>query len=91
MTNAACRVYNDIHHIPFSAVADLDGGDWLRRISPRHDRDHRFSAGYPSFKKEGAVSGMGIIRPVSPETNCDRDKSAPVARDWHKSPNARAP
>jgi hypothetical protein len=25
------------------------------------------------------------------ETNCDLDKSDPVARDWHKSPSARAP
>jgi hypothetical protein len=55
------RAYNGIQHIPFSVVADPDGGDWLRRISPRHDCDHKFSAGYPSFKKEGAVSWMGIF------------------------------
>jgi hypothetical protein len=61
VTNAACRVYNGIQHIPFPAVADPDGGDWLRRISPRHDRDHKFSAGYPPFEEEGAVSWMGIF------------------------------
>jgi hypothetical protein len=48
------------------------------------DRDHRFSAGYPSVEKEGAVSGMGNIRPVSPEMNCDLDKSDPVAGDGNK-------
>jgi hypothetical protein len=61
VTNAACRVYNGIQHIPFPAVADPDGDDWLRRISPRHDRDHKFSAGYPPFEEEGAVSWMGIF------------------------------
>jgi hypothetical protein len=48
------------------------------------NRDHRFSAGYPSFKAEGAVFWAGNIRPVPPETNCDLDKSAPVARDRYQ-------
>ena len=63
MTDAvpAARTCNGIQHIPFPAVADPDGGDWLRRISPRHDRDHKFSAGYPPFEEEGAVSWMGIF------------------------------
>jgi hypothetical protein len=43
-------------------------------------RDHRFSAGYPSVEKEGAVSWAGNIRPAPPETNYDLDKSDPVAR-----------
>jgi hypothetical protein len=46
----------------------------LHRNSPRQatqkpavgDRDHRFSAGYPSFKKEGGVSRAGNIRPAPP-------------------------
>jgi hypothetical protein len=40
-----------------------------------------FSAGYPSFEKEGAILWAGFIRPALPEMNCDRDKSGPVARD----------
>jgi hypothetical protein len=43
------------------------------------DRDHKFSAGYPSFKAEGAVFWTGNIRPVSPGANCDLEKSDPVA------------
>jgi hypothetical protein len=31
---AACRAYNGSQHLPFPAVADHDGGDWRRRISP---------------------------------------------------------
>jgi hypothetical protein len=44
----------------------------------------QISVGYPSFKKEGAVSWAGNIRPVSLETNCHRDKTDPVARDRHQ-------
>ena len=91
MTNAACRVYNGIQHIPCPAVADPDSGNWLHQLSPRHDRDHKFSAGYPSVEKEGAVSGMGNIRPAPPAMNCDLDKSDPVARDWHKESRSRVP
>jgi hypothetical protein len=49
--------------------------------SVRAGRDHKFSARYPSVEKEGAVSQAGNIRPVSPETNCDLEKSDPAARD----------
>src|SRR3954452_4982019 len=50
-----------IQHIPFSAVTDHDGGDWRRRISPgQASAINNFSAGYPSFKEEGAVSGGEI-------------------------------
>jgi hypothetical protein len=53
----------------------------MTRVTSRNTaRDHRFSAGYPSFKKEGAVFWAGDIRPVPPEANCDLDKSAPVPR-----------
>jgi hypothetical protein len=54
-------------------------------------RDHRFSARHPSFKKEGAVFWAGNIWPVLPEMNCDLDKSDPVAGDWHKESRPRAP
>jgi hypothetical protein len=47
-------------------------------------RDHKFSAGYPSFEEKGAVSWAGNIRPVSPETNCNLDKSDPVVRDRYQ-------
>jgi hypothetical protein len=30
----AARTCNGIQHIPFPAVTDHNGGDWLRRISP---------------------------------------------------------
>jgi hypothetical protein len=54
------------------------------------DRDHNFLRSR-SFKKEGAVSSAGNIRPGLPEMNCDRDKSDPVARDRHKESRPRAP
>jgi hypothetical protein len=38
-------------------------GSW-RYDSVRAGRDHRISARYPSFKKEGAVLWAGIIRPA---------------------------
>jgi hypothetical protein len=53
-------------------------------------RDHKFSAGYPSFKEKGAVSWAGNSRPVLPEMNCDLDKFDPVARDWFKESRPRA-
>jgi hypothetical protein len=52
---------------------------------------HRFSVGYPPLEKEGAVLWIGIIQSVSPETNCDLEKSAPVARDRIKESRPRAP
>jgi hypothetical protein len=54
-------------------------------------RDHKFSARYPSFEKEGAVFQAGNIRPVLPGANCDLDKFDPVARDWDKESRPRAP
>jgi hypothetical protein len=85
VTNAACRVYNGIHHIPFSAVADLDDGDWRRRISPKAgDRGHKFSAGYPSVEKEGSVSGRGLSgRPCRDRIVTSRDLTT---RDYAVEP-----
>ena len=52
-------------------------------------RDHKFFCRDSSFEKGGAVSWVGNIRPVSPETNCDLDKSGQVARDRIKESRLR--
>jgi len=58
VTNAACRVYNGIHHIPFSAVADLDDGDWRRRISPRQATAvTNFLPGTRRLRRKGVFPG----------------------------------
>jgi hypothetical protein len=59
---------------PSRPLPDPEGGEWRHWNSPGQatrepaigDRDHRFSAGYPSFKKEGGVSRAGNIRPAPP-------------------------
>src|SRR3954468_1447872 len=46
---------------PYRPLPDPDGSEWRHWNSPGQatrepavdDRDHRFSVGYPSFKKEG--------------------------------------
>src|SRR4051794_21236332 len=83
---------NGIQHIPSRRLPYPDGSQWLHRNSPAHltqesavgDLDHRFSVGYPSFKKEGGVSWAENTRPALPGANCDLYKSAPVARDRYK-------
>jgi hypothetical protein len=62
VTNAACRVYNGIHHIPFSAVADLDDGDWRRRISPRQATAiTKFLPGTRRSRREGPFPEWGYL------------------------------
>src|SRR4051794_6610700 len=86
------RTCRSVQHVPSRPVPDPDGGERLRRNSPGQanrepaagDRDHKFPAGYPSLKEEGAVSRAENIRPTPPETNCDLDKSGRVARDRYQ-------
>jgi hypothetical protein len=78
-----------IQHIPFPAAADPDGGDWLRRISPRQATRSQIFRRVPVDREGRGCFLTGNIRPVLPEPNCDLDKSDQVARDRHQESRPR--